>query len=139
MPMSEAEGLVRRFYDEAWNGWDDRAADEILADDFRFRGSLGTELEGRDAWRGYRDRIRLAVPDFHNEIVDLVTAPSRAAARLHFTGHVRGVLLGRLGYGRPIAYDGTAFFRCADGRLTSAWVLGDLDSLHRQLDQEPLP
>jgi steroid delta-isomerase-like uncharacterized protein len=139
MATSTEELLVRRFYDEAWNGWDDRAADELLADDFRFRGSLGSEVEGRDAWRAYRDRIRRAVPDFHNEVVDLVTAPGRAAARLRYTGHVHGALLGRLGNGRAIAYDGAAFFVCSSGRLASAWVLGDLDALHRQLEREPLP
>jgi steroid delta-isomerase-like uncharacterized protein len=139
MAMSVEEHLVRRFYAEAWNRWDEDAADEIIADDFRFRGSLGSEVEGRDAWRAYRDRIRHAVPDFHNEVVDLVTAPGRAAARLRYTGHVSGALLGRLGYGRAIAYDGAAFFDCSEGRLTAAWVLGDLDRLHRQLGWEPLP
>jgi predicted ester cyclase len=139
MTTSAEEHLVRRFYAEAWNGWDDGAADELLADDFQFRGSLGSELEGRGAWRAYRDRIRRAVPDFHNEVVDVVTAPDRAAARLRYTWHVRGALLGRLGYGREIAYDGAAFFHCSEGRLASAWVLGDLDRLHRQLGMEPLP
>jgi len=133
MATSVEEKLVRRFYDEAWNQWDDGVVDEILADDFRFRGSLGTELEGRDAWRAYRDRIRRAVPDFRNDVVDLVTAPGRAAARLRCSGHVDGALLGRLGYGRPIAYEGAALFRCSTGRLVEAWVLGDLDALRRQL------
>jgi predicted ester cyclase len=133
MATSIEERLVRRFYDEAWNRWDDGVVDEILADDFRFRGSLGAEIEGRDAWRAYRDGIRRAVPDFHNDVVDLVTAPGRAAARLRYTGHVHGALLGRLGYGRPIAYDGAAMFRCSGDRLVEAWVLGDLDALLRQL------
>jgi predicted ester cyclase len=93
----------------------------------------------RGEWRTYRDRIRRAVPDFHNEVVDLVTAPGRVAARLRYTGHVRGALLGRLGYGRAIAYDGAAFFDCPGGRLAAGWVLGDLDALRRQLDREPLP
>jgi predicted ester cyclase len=130
---------VRRFYDEAWNGWDDSAADELLADDFRFRGSLGRELAGRDEWRAYRDRIRRAVPDFHNEVVELVTSPGRAAARLLYPGHVCGALLGRLGYGRAIEYDGAAFFQCSGGRLAAAWVLGGLDRLRGQLYREPLP
>jgi predicted ester cyclase len=139
MATNAEEHLVRRFYDEAWNGWEDGVVDELLADDFRFRGSLGRELAGRDEWRTYRDRVRRAVPDFHNEVVELVTTPGRAAARLRYTGHVQGALLGRLGYGRAIAYDGAAFFDCSGGRLAAAWVLGDLDRLHRQLDREPLP
>ncbi len=128
------EGLVRRFYEDLWNRWDDRAVDDVLAVDFEFRGSLGDVTHGRDEWRTYRDRLRRAVPDFHNEIVELVTSPGRAAARLVLTGHHHGVLLGHQGHGGAIRYEGAAFFRCSSGRLTAAWVLGDLDALRRQID-----
>ncbi len=127
------EILVRRFYEEAWNRWDDTVVGSLLAQDFVFRGSLGDETRGRDGWRAYRDTIRRAVPDFHNQIVDLVTAPDRAAARLAFSGHHHGILLGHQGRGRAIAYTGAAFFHAADGQLTAAWVLGDLDGLRRQI------
>ena len=128
------EELVRRFYDDAWNRWDDTVVDDLLAPTFTFRGSLGDEVQGRDGWRGYRDGIRGAVPDFHNEVVELVTAPDRAAARLRYTGHHHGVLLGIRGTGAAIEYAGAAFFRVAGGRLASAWVLGDLDGLRRQIE-----
>jgi predicted ester cyclase len=130
---SREERLVRRFYDDAWNRWDDDAVDELLAVDFSFRGSLGDEVVGRDGWRAYRDRLRAAVPDFHNEIVDLISAPGRAAARLVFRGHHRGVLLGRLGRGERIEYTGAAFFHCSRDHLVAAWVIGDLDGLGRQI------
>ena len=109
--------LVHRFYDEAWNAWEDCVVEEILAPDFVFRGSLGDEVHGRDGWRAYRDKIRTGVPDFHNEIVDLVISADRAAARLRYTG----------------PYRGAAFFTAADGLLSTAWVLGDLDALRRLL------
>ena len=49
------------------------------------------------------------------------------------SGHHRGVLLGIAPTGRPFQYPVAAFFRAADGWLTSAWVVGDLDSLRAQL------
>lgn len=107
--------------------------EEILSADFVFRGSLGDEVRGRDGWRTYRDKIRTGSPDFHNEVVDLVVADERAAARLRYTGHHRGELLGYPATGRAIAYDGAAFFATADGRLTEVWVLGDLAALRAQL------
>ncbi|MBB5804184.1 steroid delta-isomerase-like uncharacterized protein [Saccharothrix ecbatanensis] len=125
--------LVERFYADAWNRWDDSAVDELLAPDFTFRGSLGTTVRGRDGWRTYRDKVRAAVPDFHNEIVTLVVEPPTAAARLLYTGHHHGVLLGVQGNGRAINYTGAAFFTASDGQLTDAWVLGDLDTLRTQL------
>ena len=128
----EAE-LVRRFYGEAWNRWDDTVVDELLAEGFAFRGSLGDEVQGRSGWRAYRDAVRSALPDFHNEIVELIVAPGQAAARLRYTGHHHGVLLGEQGSGAAIEYEGAAFFRCDDGCLTSAWVLGDIDRLRGQI------
>jgi steroid delta-isomerase-like uncharacterized protein len=127
------EDLVRRFYEDLWNRWDDAAVDELLAADFEFRGSLGDVAHGREQWRTYRDTVRRAVPDFHNEVVELVASPGRAAARIVCTGHHHGVLLGHEGHGAPIRYEAAAFFRCGSGRLTAAWVLGDLDGLRRQL------
>lgn len=125
--------LIRRFYAELWNRWDDAAVEDVLAADFRFRGSMGTETSGLAGWRGYRDTIRSGSADFHNEILDLVAAGDRAAARLRYTGHHTGTLAGVAATGRAFEYAGAAFFAAAGGRLSSAWVLGDLHSLHRQL------
>ena len=125
--------LITAFYERAWNAWDDSVVERILAPELTFRGSLGDEVRGWSGWRGYRDRIRAGVPDFHNEIVDLVVGEDRAAARLRYRGHHRGPLLGIAGTGKPIDYAGAAFFTAREGRLTEAWVLGDLAALRGQL------
>jgi steroid delta-isomerase-like uncharacterized protein len=125
--------LVRRFYADVWNRWDDAAVDDLLDEDFVFRGSLGDEVRRRDGFRAYRDRVRAAFPDFHNEIVALVTEGERAAARLRYTGHQQGEVLGVAATGALVTYSGAAFFTARDGRLREAWVLGDIDQLRRQL------
>lgn len=127
------EDLVGRFYADLWNRWDDAAVDEVLAEDFSFRGSMGTETRGRDGWRAYRDAIRAGSPDFRNEVTDLVASGDRAAARLTYTGHHTGPLAGIAATGRRFEYAGAAFFSSREGWLTAAWVLGDLDGLRRQL------
>jgi predicted ester cyclase len=127
------EDLVDDFYSRAWNRWDDDVVDEILGPGFAFRGSLGDEVRGREGWRGYRDTVRVALPDLHNEVMDLVVSGDRAAARLRYTGHHVGTVLGVRGRGAAIEFAGAAFFTAADGLLTSAWVLGDLDGLRPQL------
>jgi steroid delta-isomerase-like uncharacterized protein len=129
--------LVQRFYDELWNQWDDQVVEDVLAGQFTFRGSLGQHTTGRDGWRGYRDTIREGAPDFHNEVVDLVVEGGRAAARLEYSGTHRGTLLGLAPTGRRFSYSGAAFFSMAEDRLAAAWVLGDLDSLRRQIAPPP--
>jgi steroid delta-isomerase-like uncharacterized protein len=133
---TEISDLVGRFYVDLWNRWDDAAVEQVLAADFGFRGSLGTETQGRDGWRGYRDTIRSGAPDFHNEVVELVCSGDRAAARLYYTGHHTGLLAGIPATGRRFGYAGAAFFTSRAGKLTSAWVLGDLLDLRRQLAAE---
>ncbi len=136
--MARAEigrDLVTRFYHRLWNEWDDAAVDDTLSADFTFRGSLGDQTRGRDGWRRYRDMIRSGSPDFHNEIVDLVVAGDRAAARLLFSGTHSGVLLGIAPTGRSFSYAGAAFFTVAGDRLAEAWVLGDLASLRARLTE----
>jgi steroid delta-isomerase-like uncharacterized protein len=127
------EHLVRRFYAELWNRWNDELVEDLLADDFEFRGSLGTTTRGRDGWRRYRDGVRAAAPDFHNELVELIADGERAAARLSYTGTHSGPLAGIPPTGRRFEYSGAAFFASAQGKLTSAWVLGDLVGLRGQL------
>lgn len=131
-----AHDLVRRFYERLWNEWDNAAVDDTLAPDITFRGSLGTSTTGRDQWRAYRDQIQRGAPDFHNEILDLVSDGHRAAARLRYSGTHLGPLLGIPATGRQFVYSGAAFFTTADDLITDIWVLGDLDTLRRQLTQQ---
>ncbi len=125
--------LIETFYNQLWNTWDDSAVDGTLDAAFTFRGSLGQETTGRDGWRRYRDSVRAGSADFHNEIVDLVCAGRRAAARLRYTGTHTGQLLALPATQRRFDYAGAAFFVAHGNRLASAWVLGDLDCLRRQL------
>src|SRR2546423_14494463 len=43
----ENRALVRRYYDELWNQWRFDLVEELVADDFRFRGSLAVTTRGR--------------------------------------------------------------------------------------------
>jgi steroid delta-isomerase-like uncharacterized protein len=133
------EALIERFYTELWNQWDDAVVEQVLAEDFRFRGSMGTQTRGTDGWRSYRDAIRQGSPDFRNEVLELVAAGEHAAARLLYTGHHTGTLAGIPATGRRFEYAGAAFFTSSGEKLTSAWVLGDLDGLRQQLqpDRDP--
>jgi predicted ester cyclase len=127
------DDLIRRFYEDLWNRWDDAAVDDLLSEGFIFRGSLGTDTVGRDGWRAYRDVVRAGANDFHNEVITLVVDGPTAAARLWYTGTHSGKLAGLEPTGRRFSYAGAAFFTADGQRLTSAWVLGDLAGLRAQL------
>jgi SnoaL-like polyketide cyclase len=56
--------VIERFYDEVWNEWDLAVADEIVSENVRFRGSLGSTLEGLEAFKDYVRTVRTAFPDW---------------------------------------------------------------------------
>ena len=132
--MSGVDDLVRSFYDDLWNRWDDARVPAVLSPSFEFRGSLGTDSIGRYGWLDYRQVVRSGSADFHNHLVTLVCDSDRAAARLLYSGTHTGALLGLAATGRRFEYAGAAFFTVEDGLLASAWVLGDLEGLRRQLE-----
>jgi steroid delta-isomerase-like uncharacterized protein len=138
-PLEENENLIRRYYDEMWNPWNFSKANDLLDEKIAFRGSLGTETEGREAFCGYMRQVQSAFPDFHNTIEELSTESDRAVARLTYRGTHRGEIFGVVPTGKAITYSGAAFFRIANGKIAEGWVLGDLLSLLRQLGAHSLP
>ena len=100
--MRGAHELVRSFYDDLWNCWDDALVDDVLSPDFAFRGSLGTSTAGRDGWRAYRDTIRAGSSDFHNQVVTVVCEGGSAAARLLYSGTHTGPAARPAGHRPPV-------------------------------------
>ena len=129
------KSVVRRYYSEIWNRWSDPALEELLSPEIVFRGSIGTEVKGIAEFKQYRERIRAAFPDFHNHIEELIAEGDHVAAHLTYTGTHRGELFGFEGTGRKITYQGLAVFQCKEGKIVRGFVLGDTESLKRQLAQ----
>jgi predicted ester cyclase len=137
LPLEQRSGadrrLVERFYSDLWNDWNIDVADEILTADFRFRGSLGKQLTGREEFRGYVEMIRSAFPDWHNRIDELIECGDTVAARLTWTGTHRGRLGDVEATRARIRYVGAAFFRFRGEKISEAWIVGDTQEFWRAL------
>lgn len=125
--------LVERFYHDLWNRADEQVAAEILAEDFRFRGSLGQEKRGREGFLEYMRSVHAALGDYRCIIEDLIVTNSRVAARMTFTGIHRAPFFGIEATEREITWAGAAFFTMTDELITELWVLGDIDAIKSQL------
>ncbi len=60
MSTDTNKAIIRRYYEELWNGWQLDLAEELIASDIRFRGSLGVQVEGREGFKQYVTRVRAA-------------------------------------------------------------------------------
>lgn len=125
--------LVRRYYDELWNQWKLELISELLAEDFRFRGSLGVSICGRGAFADYANLVRSAFPDFQNHIESMLAEDNRVIARVQYNGRHHGKIFGIEPTGNQISYTGIATFVIGGSRLMSAWVLSDRYELMSQL------
>jgi steroid delta-isomerase-like uncharacterized protein len=134
--VPDYKSVVRRYYSEIWNAWSEPALEELVSPDIVFHGSIGTAVEGISGFKEYRERIRSVFPDFHNHIEELVAEGEKVAARLTYTGTHRGELFGFPGTGRKISYQGLALFAFREGKIVRGFVLGDTETLKRQLAQK---
>lgn len=120
---------VAAFYDRIWNAGDLDAASDLLAPDVSFRGSLGSEMRGREAFGEYVRSVRSALADYRCEVLDCVAEGEQAFARVRFSGRHVGVFRGYEPTGRTVSWVGAALFRFRGERIAEVWVLGDLASL----------
>ncbi|MFN7979358.1 MAG: ester cyclase [Vicinamibacterales bacterium] len=125
--------LVDAFYARIWNDGDVAAAEELLADTFVFRGSLGAELRGRDQFLDYVRMVRSALDGYRCDIRECVSEDDRAFARMRFSGRHVGVFRGFAPTHQPVEWAGAALFRFERDRIAELWVLGDLAGLDAML------
>jgi predicted ester cyclase len=125
--------LVQEFYDRIWNGAEFEAAPEIIAEGFVFRGSLGADLRGREAFLQYVRSVREALADYRCDILECVADGDRAFAKMRFGGRHVGAFRRFDPTGKPVHWLGAALFRFEVERIVELWVLGDLAGLDEVL------
>jgi predicted ester cyclase len=125
--------LVTAFYQRIWNEGDVGAVPQLLTSDFSFRGSLGVELRGHEAFMEYVRSVRLALDDYRCDILECVSEGDRAFAQMLFSGRHVGVLLGYDPTGKPVHWHGAALFCFEGAAICRLWVLGDLVGLEAVL------
>ena len=125
--------FVREFYERIWNAGDSDATRELLSPDFIFRGSLGPEMRGREAFCEYVNTVRSALNGYRCEILDCVTEGDKAFAKMRFSGDHVGSFRGYAPTGKAVRWLGAALFRVQGHQIVELWVLGDLISLEADL------
>ena len=75
--------------------------------------------------------------DYRYIIEELVADDAATAPRMTFAGIHRGSLFGVPATGKSVTWVGAAFFKTAQNRIVSLWVLGDVDALKCQMGAAP--
>ena len=126
--------LVNLYYEELWNKKNKDFIDTLFDDNITFHGSLGLTCEGKKEFEAYMDMIHIAIPDLFHSVIDKVVDENTIAVRALYTGKHSGQLLNYEATNSRLRYNGATFFKFNEGKIQSIWVLGDLNALLKQLN-----
>jgi len=121
--------LVEAFYTRIWNAGDLAAVPDLLHPDFHFRGSLGADLQGHEAFKGYVQAVRHALADYHCDILACVGEGDLASAKMRFSGRHVAPFRGFAGTGKIVEWLAAAWFRFENDTIADLWVVSDMTGL----------
>ena len=130
--MSDLEGLLPGLF-AAGDAGDLDSFDQYLHDDVVVHAPAGLSTVGleseRESWR----QAKLAIPDLHHEVIDILSKPGIVAARAVVTGTMHGSYGGLSANGRSFKVDQAVFAYVRDDKITDLWEIVDVASLREQL------
>ena len=123
---------VRQIIERIFVHQDDRAIDELIADDFTPH-TFGPMQPGREGLREGMRRAGAGVSDPEFTIHELIAEGDRVAARLTTSARHTGRFMGIEPSGKRYSIDEIHIFRLRDGQLVEHWHEFDKATLMGQL------
>jgi len=133
------KALVRRFFDEAYNGRNPRFFQEAYAEGANPDAAAHGGLPGAAGAERYLEMFLTAFPDLRVEILDLVAECDVVCCRYVGRGTHTGPLMHLPPTGRAAEMEGLAYFRFEQGRIVESVNRYDAVGLARQLGLLPAP
>jgi steroid delta-isomerase-like uncharacterized protein len=137
MAEHPSKALVRRFVEEVINAGDYTPMAEPAAANFVNHHPSGRTAVGLDALIDGMAANRMAFPDWHETIEDILADGDKVVVRATAHGTHQGTFMGIAPTGRAVSMAGIDIFRIEDGKLVEHWGVGDLPSLLQQLATLP--
>jgi steroid delta-isomerase-like uncharacterized protein len=143
-PRRQATGapprsVIRRLH-ELWTAGDLDAVEEVYAPDFVGHFPSSSHLPERLGHAGVREgirRIKLAFPDWREDVDEMVAEGRRVVTRYTSRGTHHGEFRGIAPTGRSIAVREISIYRVVKGKVVEQWcLLDELDRL-QQLGARP--
>ena len=113
----ENKAIVRRGYEEIWNGENLAAVDEIYAPGFVLYDPVTPGVRGPEGFKQYVTMIRTAFPDLHFTVKDQIAEGDKVATRWTVTGTQQGQFMGIPPTGKHSTVTGITISRIADGKI----------------------
>ncbi len=136
MGTKENKELVRKFWEAAAKS-DYDAFGDFIAEDGVDHTPMPGQPPGVEGVKYIFRMLRAAMPDFSQEIVDMVAEGDRVVVRAVSRGTHQGEMLGIPPTGKKVQVDEIHIVRVQDGKMIEHWGLVDQAALMAQLGVMP--
>ena len=122
MPTEEHRAIVERFCEEAFEEFNDAAANELVTDDFHSHpwSALGIP-DGPEGMKQFLAFMRSAFSNAHVSVEDVISEGDKVAARYVFEADHTGELMGIGATGKRVRLPGIFIARVESGKLAEYW------------------
>lgn len=141
----ENKGIVRRYYEDAFNEERIDLLSELIAKDVVNHDPLSDETltpEEARGFEGFRRHVEVAheaFPDATVTIEDMIAEGDKVSVRFTFEGTHEGRFGGIEPTGNRVSGSNIGFYRIEDGKIAERWLESDNLELLKQLDAVEVP
>ena len=133
MTPEEHKAIVRRFFDDVWNGQKLEVVDDVFAATVLLNG----QPVPREAIKQLVAARRVAFPDIQLVVEDQVAEGDKVSTRRTWQATHRGPYRGIDATGRRVKWTQISIVRLAEGRIVEDWPVSDELSILQQLGHLP--
>ena len=129
----DSKAVTRRLIEELFNTGNQEIADEVLATDYVDHSPSHPDLPGLENLKRAVGEWRVAFPDTHNVIEDIVAEGDKVAVRWTTHATHRGEFMGIAATGKRIAVTSFGIFRLSGGKIVESWDTFNVVEMMQQL------
>ena len=137
MSTKDNKAILRRIFEEAFNKGNLKVADELIADNWVYRGAEGMEMKGPDGFRQFVSMYRTAFPDLSITVHDMVAEGDKVATVGTFRGTFKGPMMGIPPTGKQCSGTIVGVSRFKGGKETEVLEVFDRLAMFQQLGIKP--
>lgn len=136
---AENKDLIRRWFDEVWNGDRVDLIGHLRAPDANAVGleDNGSVSRGDGPFRVFYSNLKGAFPDLRIQIEDILAEGDKVAVRIVAEGTHHGDVLGPQPTGNRVRFSGIVIARVVEGRIVEAWNSLDHLAILKQIGAVP--
>jgi steroid delta-isomerase-like uncharacterized protein len=126
------QAVVRKWYEELWDGWKVEVADSLFTDDYQLH-IPGQHTFDKQAVKPVVQMFQQAFPDLKHIVHETIGVDGSVAARWTVRGTHRGEFQGIPASGKSIDVSGITIHHIRDERISETWLAFDTMTLVRQI------